>query len=374
MTEQELDRLLYRGESDALDYKSLQYRFVNGSELEKAELLKDCLAFANSWREGPAHILIGVQKTVGDAPTVEGIPKSHHFDDSSLQQFVNSKTNTPVDFLYHEVNYRGKSLGVIRFEFPQERPVSLTCDFGRLKKDVVYIRRGSSTSECKPPEIAQMGAAISQRKRLTFDLEFVNPQTDMVLGHAISVDSWGCPRPAWVDEPPPFSWLPDESMINPLGPRQRTLAEKFEAVQDIGRFAVINLRVANYGTGTAHDIEILIEIGNQMGLEFTDDLNPPARKYWNNTRIEQYEKTEVNAKVFKTHSGWVLRLNCAKLHAQQAFRFDQIWVANARCEPIKLLARIFADDLPGPITKELTVSILPKFCDYLPGHADYYGV
>jgi len=41
-----VDRLLYEAESDALDFKRDQYPFVNATDAQKAELLKDILAMA----------------------------------------------------------------------------------------------------------------------------------------------------------------------------------------------------------------------------------------------------------------------------------------------------------------------------------------
>ena len=45
-----LEGLLHEAEGTALDFKSSQYPFENATEAEKSELLKDILAFANSWR------------------------------------------------------------------------------------------------------------------------------------------------------------------------------------------------------------------------------------------------------------------------------------------------------------------------------------
>ena len=56
MTENEFLQLLYRGESESLDFKSEQYAFVGASEAKKAQLLKDILAFANAWRNDPAYM------------------------------------------------------------------------------------------------------------------------------------------------------------------------------------------------------------------------------------------------------------------------------------------------------------------------------
>jgi len=51
----------------------------------------------------------------------------------------------------------GREIGVIEIPL-QERPLYLTKDYGRLQKGVVYIRRGSSTAEATPDEVAKMGA------------------------------------------------------------------------------------------------------------------------------------------------------------------------------------------------------------------------
>lgn len=63
------DRLLYEEESPTLDFKQGQYRFVAATDLEKSELLKDILGFANAWRRSEAYILIGVKKYVADGST-----------------------------------------------------------------------------------------------------------------------------------------------------------------------------------------------------------------------------------------------------------------------------------------------------------------
>ena len=68
MTHELLEQLLFSSESDSLDFKSEQYRFEGAANEEKAELLKDILAFANSWCRSDAYILIGVKEHPGGRP------------------------------------------------------------------------------------------------------------------------------------------------------------------------------------------------------------------------------------------------------------------------------------------------------------------
>lgn len=146
-----IENLLYSGEGNALDFKLQQYKFEGANDEEKSELLKDILAFANSWRENPAHIVIGVRDGTKD---VEGLDRD--LDDARLQQFVNGKTNRPLHFSYYSMDFHGKRLGL--YVIPvQDRSLHLKKPFGKLKADTVYVRRGSSTDEAKPDEIAKMG-------------------------------------------------------------------------------------------------------------------------------------------------------------------------------------------------------------------------
>ena|SRR5579862_8563219 len=84
-----LEAMLSEEEGTALDFKQEQYPFVAATEDQKSELLKDILAFANSWRRTSACIFIGVQDVKGGRSQPVGV--STHLDDACIQQFVNSK-------------------------------------------------------------------------------------------------------------------------------------------------------------------------------------------------------------------------------------------------------------------------------------------
>ena len=155
MTEALFRQLLGKAETETLDFKSAQYRFVNATNDEKSELLKDILAFSNADRHEDAYILIGVEEVKGHKAIVRGI--SDHLEDSALQQFVCSKTNRPPVFGYSTFGIDGLSCGIIQLPV-QKRPLFLLKDFGKLAANTVYIRRNSSTDRANPDEIAQMNA------------------------------------------------------------------------------------------------------------------------------------------------------------------------------------------------------------------------
>src|SRR5437870_3402119 len=98
MTVDLLDTLRFKAEGTDLDFKSAQYRFIKASEADKAELLKDILAIANSWRDGTGHVLLGFKDARPKPAEVVGI--SEHLDDAQFQQFVNSKVKPKLTFRY----------------------------------------------------------------------------------------------------------------------------------------------------------------------------------------------------------------------------------------------------------------------------------
>ncbi|WP_313281240.1 AlbA family DNA-binding domain-containing protein [Delftia tsuruhatensis] len=167
MNEQLLNRLRYKSEGTDIDFKSKQYAFAGANEFEKSEILKDVLAMANAWREGPAYILLGFLDQRPHPAEVVGI--SSNIDDSTLQEFVNSKVKPKLTFRYEEHLYGGKTVGVITIP-KQKRPFFVSKTYGKLKPNIVYVRRGSSTDEADPTEVGDMVLADSGRGSVQLDL------------------------------------------------------------------------------------------------------------------------------------------------------------------------------------------------------------
>lgn len=153
VNEQLIQSLLFEEESTTLDFKRDQYNFIGATDTDKkGELLKDILAFANAWRRADAFIVIGVKEQKGEKNVV-GV--AEFLDDAQLQQFVNSKTQKPLSFSYQNLKFKGMDIAIIHIPV-QERPFYIVKDYGKLKKNTVYIRRGSATDEATPDEIATM--------------------------------------------------------------------------------------------------------------------------------------------------------------------------------------------------------------------------
>ena len=179
ITKEFISSLLYEEESNVLDFKRDQYKFSNSTAFEKSELLKDILSFCNAWRRSDAYILIGVEEVKGSESKVFGVTEV--LDDAQIQQFVNGKTQRPVEFSYKNLSFMNKEIALIHIPV-QERPIYLLKDYGKLKKNIVYIRRGSSTAEATPDEIAEMKGTklkISSHILPKLQLFFKNTEGDI---------------------------------------------------------------------------------------------------------------------------------------------------------------------------------------------------
>jgi hypothetical protein len=157
-----LEKLLCESECTYHDFKREQYKFDKpATDEEKSELLKDILAFANSGAACDAHILIGVEEVKGGMGKVHGI--ASELRDNDLQQFVNTKTQRPISFLHEIVQCEGKKIGVITIH-AQKPPFYLKVDFGKLRKDLVYYRLGSSTRVAAAEELIAWGRTSALNK------------------------------------------------------------------------------------------------------------------------------------------------------------------------------------------------------------------
>jgi hypothetical protein len=170
-----LNTLRYKSEGPDIDFKSAQYRFNGATELDKSEMLKDILAIANSWRDGTGYILLGFKDQRPHPAEVIGI--RDNIDDAQIQQFINGKVKPKLTFRYEEHLYEGNTVGVITIP-KQKRPFYLANPYGKIKSNVVYVRRGSSTDEAEPTEIAAMVNDDSGRGNIRLGLSLMGPNNE----------------------------------------------------------------------------------------------------------------------------------------------------------------------------------------------------
>ena len=352
-----LEHLLHEPEGQSLDFKQAQYRFERASELDKSELLKDVLAFANSWRRTPAYVLIGVREVKGGRSQVVGI--TEHIEDASLQQFVNSKTQRRMELSYEVVRVEGVEIGVIGIPI-QDRPVYAEDDYGKVKARVVYFRAGSSTREAAPEEIARMGAQQS-----------LEATPNVVL-------SW-----ADVGERRPLSspHLADRLLLHPrLSPNTFDVAARPRSLFDVTRFGVndkysqelieycfqqalyvpLGLALTNESRSAARRVRFVGSIpASDVSLvsEYLDPL--PQREYdyvLATSDLRLLTGDEVEPQVQRFRNRWEISVDFRDIRPRETvFTDSPIWLAAAASSVVELRGGLFADNLPEPIQCSLEV-------------------
>ena len=246
-----IKQLCLKVESDHLDYKQEQYPFVEVSAPEKAELLKDVLAMANTSRNEAAYILIGVAQKTGEKGQIVGIPKGSFIDDAKLQQFINEKTNRVVEFSSYSVEINSANIiQVIEIPVQRERPYFPKKGLGKIKENDVFIRVGSYTRLATPDEIALMGKedllrqnqreieiSLIVRQNISGDIDF----------HAVDISS-----PDY-DNPDPTQKNP--MVINPLGIVVYPL-ERLNWIRDIAKTIRVDIALENKSPLSAEQLKV----------------------------------------------------------------------------------------------------------------------
>ena len=146
--------LLARMEGDTLDFKRDQYKLE--SNQQKASFIKDIMCMANTPRDEPAYILVGVTDKNGRAGTVAGT--SEHPDPVTFQNLVQGNVNPVIQFTYRAIRYLSAEVGL--FEIPVDKdlqtPVMVNRRLGDLTPGIVYYRRTAQNSQAGPNEIKRI--------------------------------------------------------------------------------------------------------------------------------------------------------------------------------------------------------------------------
>ena len=362
-----IEELLYEEEGTTLDFKGEPYKFNSASDHEKSELLKDILAFSNAWRRVDAYILIGVEEVKGGRCRIVGIQDS--LDDAQLQQFVNSKTQRPIEFNYRTVLIDGLKVGVLCIPV-QRRPYYLEKDYGKLKKHVVYICRGSSTSDASPEEVRDMGRSEIQDSQEIPDLyfEFANPANRSSLGTRIDINSK-------ILKIPPMNQIPDyvednqSRSLRILGPQVR---------KDYYRELVRYYYVANISTELSFllrndsskaisDIRVeLIVQKNKFNFSFLESNNSlyklpkshfdpikdiaPIRQ-----QLAEINRRKIEIQDLKDF--FRVEIPFEKVQPKQTvFATQTVYIISNENFTIEPEVTIYADNIPLPIMRKLQIS------------------
>ena len=372
MTNEELEFLLNAGEGTALDFKREQYAFQGANNSDKSELLKDILAFANSWRENKAYILIGVDEVKGGRGKVVGI--TDHLDDADLQQFVNSKSQRPVDFSYNSFSVEDLEIGIIEIPL-QERPTYLKRDFGKLKKDTVYIRRGSSTDTANLDEVARMGAESMRSNSIPQNLIFqwADLEKRIILPSPLTIHSLILePRlriRERTDSDGAFEHLSHSqdifSYFQDLSQNSDFLQQSIDYTVESNFFTPLGLQLRNDSEVVGKSVRFVgsISRSESEGVEFLDsELEKPSKSNLRSSMMNfrSIHSREPYIRAYKNDGKWTIEIEVIenvrpKEEVWISTSTDMLLVGSGISKTIKIEGKIYAENLPIPISTVLEI-------------------
>lgn len=375
MNDSLMEQLLQEGESSSLDYKRDQYPFPGATDEDKSELLKDILAFANGWRHTEAYILIGVEEVPGSRSTVVGI--SHHIPENDLQQFVNSKTNRPVTFSYRAYPFEGKQIGIVTIP-QQDRPIYLTKNYGKLQKQVVYYRQGTSTAIASPDDIARMGNGPA-KQHASLVVEFADTDQEVALGDRIKWTAELCRMPEPKDIPAleePSNdvhhtllghiQIPRPSTFNlhdRLNDRYFFELANYESYRRL--FRKVRLVVSNPGDVPATDVRIEMSVPTKQGIVVmwpSKFPEVPKRRVdrlmvasLRNVHFRRPFRSSGEVDIDENEHRFKVEVDCGSLQPGRQVWTDEFYIGIGGSGEIELGGRLLAGNLPDPQDFTLTI-------------------
>jgi len=365
MDEDLLRRLLAEGESSHLDYKSEQYPFISASEREKSELLKDVLAMANAWRDSDAYILIGVSEVPGRIAEVVGVRE--HLDDAGLQQFVKAKTNRPIQFSYREFEIEGRFVGAIHVPL-QRRPFFLKKDYGLLRANEVYLRRGSSTDVADADEVLAMGVSLAESQRPSIDVQFADLQERRPLGRVFESSRAGLLPMAETDLPTvrTRSSSGAYSAFATSRPNPKYWKELNECVSTTSFCEPLSFCAKNLSRTVAMDVCAKLTMRVAPSVFLLEDLPELPRRSFPSPLLHGHEMLIPNSRInpdvrFEKRAGmWHIEIDFGKIQpGDTAWTGDRLLVAALESCDLTLSGKLFGDNC-DPMDIEFELRFRPN--------------
>ena len=125
---------------------------IPNNDDKRGEIIKDVTAIANSLTLSPGFIFYGVDPSISES--IIGITNS--YDDASLQQLFKNKVEPAIEFIYYEVSFGTKNIGIIQILPSRKRPHIIKVDLGKVRNGQIPIRRGSSTDGVGIQDLCEM--------------------------------------------------------------------------------------------------------------------------------------------------------------------------------------------------------------------------
>lgn len=283
-------------------------------------------------------------------------------------------------FEYVPLAHDGQHLAVIRVHAAQQRPIFLRKAYGKLRPSVVYVRRGSSTAEADPEEIARMGAARVQRAtEPALAVQFGRRRNDVRLGlspRLVSLSLVAAAEPS-DEERVMFSNLAatlrravPPSIVEVLATRAQVTDSAASRAYKIERalLSELHVLVENVGTTLAEDVRVQFDLPAELlvrgekperpiesGTHGTY-LAPP----WPRLAVSRPRSSRWTDVAPAPLGGVHVEMRLGKIQPGASSWSEPIWIgAHTPCE-IATTIRVFADNLPKVIAVDVAIAVEVK--------------
>ncbi len=362
VTPELIEALLFEEEGTTIEFKSAQYSFSGADDEAKGELLKDIISLANAFRRESAYILVGVKEVKGGRSQIVGV--SQQLEDAHLQEFVNKKTQRPIEFSYRAATHDGLPIGIIQIP-RQKRPIYLTKNFGKLAAQAVYIRRGSSTAVASPEEVAQMGRdELIGSGQPCLNIQFGDRESLTLLGNDFRAETLVLKTPP-TSEIPDFAPPLDEGQFYwRLSPNRDYTRQLLRFVKDQKRLTGFSLAVRNTGDVLANDVRLVLEISDpEKILDFVveRDLSDRPEQYPDYSPIIALNRARpVPRHLWAKRVGdvWVIEALIGKIQPKAlGWLSEKLYVGARRTTDVVIPGQAFADNLCQPSKVEMRLLV-----------------
>jgi hypothetical protein len=369
-----VEDLLHENECTYLDFKRDQYQFVGATDVQKAELLKDIVAFANQDTKETAFVIIGAKpdpKNPGGRANIFGV--TSHLPEHSIQQFVNEKTNRPIAFRYKALQCDGKSIAILEIE--SQPFIYLKNNYGNLLKNICYTRRGSSTAEMTPDELLQRAERRLRAKSTpTLSFEAAQIKQDYVIYSPVANEcvSSGATLETHAIQIPPGP-LPEI-------PKLPRLAAGHDFVENFNTFLInafsirpVALSLRNDSSFAALDILCHLRCPNSDEFEIRPQEKYPACPTWPHGLGEGgafIGLPEGDIRVGRAGTATEIEWKVPKIvPGQRVFSAGTFLVRPSRATKVLFQYSILGENIPTPIVGEFELNFR---CPPKPLTADEY--
>jgi hypothetical protein len=361
-----IQTLLYRNESETLDFKVKQYPQNKNDPEGKAKFLKDMLAFANTWRTETAYILIGIKNDTKELVELDVDP-----DDSRIQQFITEKTNIPLNFSYRSLVFQGVKLGLYTIPV-QNRPIFVTAKFSSVDPNVVYVRRGSGTFIANPEEIARMGAARAadtQAYAPNLVISMVSKNDDPTIPFSLAYTNYQIDDiDGWPDFRSPQDNMERFGIISPRMEHDNInyYREKALFYQQKEGLIPIRLQISNTGNNFADDVRIYVYvpvIGNLDIIADDEILKPPTKlvKFTAPIDIRSMFNTSRKAvSIERELERTIAVFRIGKIQTGETISTEEFYLVRPPKQLKALQIQILSDQLRSPLHVEIPLVIEAK--------------